>query len=73
MNKIQINEEKYSELVNEKMSEHPEFKDGMKVELTPESTSKPSGLHIIGANGVRGVVAWAEARVKEEYNIVPTR
>ena len=73
MSKPQINEEKYAQLVNEKMKEHSEYKEGMRVELTPTSTDKPLGLHMVGKHNVRGIVNWAEGKVREEYDVVVNR
>lgn len=72
MSKPQINERKYAQLVNDKMKEHSQYQEGMRVELT-ENTKKPSGLHMVGGNDVNGIVAWAENKIKEEYELVVTR
>jgi len=73
MAKTHVNEQEYSRLINEKMKEHPEYKENMRVELTPEGTNKPAGLHIIGGNDANSVVAWAQSKVSEEYNLIVTR
>lgn len=73
MSKIQINEEEYVSLVNEEMTKHSEYKEGMGIELTPESTIKPLGLHIIGGTNANGIVSWAEAKIREEYDVVISR
>ncbi len=72
MSKPQINEERYVQLVNEKMKEDPAYKNDMRVELNPEDIDRPLGIHIIGEGDVRTVVKLAEEEVNNEYELVIT-
>lgn len=43
MSKPKVNEAQYAELVNKKMKEHDQYKDGMGVKLNPEGVYTTSG------------------------------
>jgi len=72
MNKKTINEKEYIDLVNSKMMEHKLYKEGMKVEGNPRSSDRPLGLSMVGGLDVPGIVAWAQDKVQEEYELVVT-
>lgn len=73
MNKTKVNEEEYARLINNKMKEHSEYKEGMRVETTPQGTNRPSGLHTEGGIDANGIVAWAQNKIDEEYELVVSR
>lgn len=72
MSKQKVNEIQYAKLIHKKMQEHEMYKEGMGVELNPESSEKPLGLTIIGGNDARAIFSWAEQQVKKEYELIIT-
>lgn len=70
MNKPQIDEEQYVQLINNKMKEHEFYADDMRVELNPRNASFPSGLSMIGGGGVETIVAWATKQVEDNYELI---
>lgn len=64
MSKKKINEAQYAKLVHEKMQEHEMYKEGMGVELNPESSEKPLELTVIGGDEARAIISWAEQQVQ---------
>lgn len=73
MSKPRICEAQYAELLNKKMKEHDQYKDGMGVKLNPEGTTRPAGLTVIGDHDARGILAWAEHEVQKAYELVVTQ
>ena len=72
MAKEKVNETQYAKLIHEKMQEHHMYKEGMGVELNPESSERPQGLTTIGGVEANGVLAWAEHEILKEYELVVT-
>lgn len=75
MSKPKINEEQYAKLVNEKMQAHKKYKPGMGIRLIPGGSRNPSGLSVVGEPDIdaRSIMAWAEDKVRKEYELVVTR
>jgi hypothetical protein len=75
MSKPKINEEQYAKLVNEKMQAHEKYKPGMGIRLIPGGSRNPSGLSVVGEPDIvaRSIMAWAEDKVRKEYELVVTR
>ena len=73
MSKHQVDEHKYTQLINEKMKEHSEYKDGMCAKITPKGSVKPSGIQIEGGIGANGITAWAQSKIDEEYELIVSR
>jgi hypothetical protein len=72
VSKPKVNEAQYAELVNNKMKEHDQYKNGMGVKLNPEGAIRPAGLTVIGGNDARSIMSWAENKVRNEYELVVT-
>ena len=73
MSKPRVDEQEYARLISEKMREHSEYKEGMRVEVTPEGSGRPSGLHAFGGSDVNGIFAWAQSKIDDEYVLTVTR
>lgn len=70
MSRSRINEIQYVALVHKKMREHELYKEGMGVVFCPESSDRPSGLTEKGGLNAKSVLAWAEKKIQEEYELV---
>jgi hypothetical protein len=75
MSKPKINEEQYAKLVNEEMQAHEKYKLGMGIRLIPGGSRNQSGLSVVGEPDIdaRSIMAWAEDKVRKEYELVVTR
>jgi hypothetical protein len=65
MNKKEIDENQYIQLVNEKMKEHDMYTEGMKIENIPANIDQPSG-YAVHDNG-EAVVSWATKEIEKKY------
>ena len=72
MRKPKVNEAQYAELVDKRMKEHNQYKNGMGVKLNPEGSIRQTGLTVIGGNNARSIMSWAENEVRKEYDLVVT-
>jgi|GEM_PF-5165635 len=70
---IEVNEHQYAKLLHEKMQEHPAYKEGMSVEVTPATSGMPSGLRSIGGLDSKSIMAWAEKELEDKYMLVISR
>ncbi len=71
MTKAKVDEQQYVRLIREKMQEHPQYREGMGVELSPAGVGKPLGFSPVGEPeaDARTVMAWAESEVRREYEL----
>lgn len=65
MNKKKVDENQYTQLVNEKMKEHDMYTEGMKIKNIPANTDQSSGYAVYG-NG-EAVASWARKEIEKEY------
>jgi|MTBAKSStandDraft_1061840.scaffolds.fasta_scaffold58081_3 hypothetical protein len=67
MSKRKIDEKEFIRLMNEKMKEHPMYKNGMKIEKVPQNSDYPSGYSVHG--NAEAVSSWAKAEIEKKYTL----
>jgi hypothetical protein len=65
-----IDELEYARLLNEKMREHDQYSNDMRIDFTPGSTEKPSGLKAHGGLNSRTILSWAKEQLEKEYEVI---
>lgn len=69
MSKIEINEDKFIEICNNRLKEHPQFEEGMKIVGIPSGVqgSDLSGYDWEGPKNMPGIVSEVVNEVEKEY------
>lgn len=71
MDKQTVSPRRFVELLNERLTMHPLYREGMHVYAIPAHAEHPRGLVCVGPRGTEGICATIENIVRGECDVVP--
>ncbi|CAJ95941.1 Transcriptional regulator [Cupriavidus necator] len=71
MDKPVVTPQRFVELMNERLTKHPLFREGMRVYAIPQHTDHPRSLVCVGPRGTECVCATIENIVRGECEVFP--
>lgn len=71
MDKPVVTPRRFVEMLNERLRQHPLYRDGMEVYAVPRHAEHPRSLVCTGPKGTVGVCTAIEAIVRNEYDVEP--
>ncbi|MCO4889653.1 hypothetical protein MKD50_09760 [Cupriavidus sp. WGtm5] len=71
MDKPVVTPQRFVELMNERLTKHPLFREGMRVYAIPQHSDHPRSLVCVGPRGTECVCATIESIVRGECEVFP--
>ncbi len=71
MAKPVVSPQRFVEMLNERLSRHPLYREGMHVYAIPQHSPRPRSLVCVGPRGTAGVCATIEVIVRGECDVFP--
>jgi len=71
MDKPTVSPSRFVEILNERLTNHPLYREGMRVYAIPAHSDHPRSLVCVGPRGTEGICATIENIVRGECDVFP--